>query len=381
MKEVVMKPWLLVPAFGLSCAFAAARAQTYTIIGLPILPDFPYATNYPTGVSDSGEVTGAAVSLFATIPGVPVGDAYLYRDGKIVAFAGINSYGNAISGDTREGPWHGDEERRKLRVVGSAELNGPGPTHAFLYEDHLLRDLGVLPGGNYSTANAVNSFGEIAGTADTSESVDLAVLFHHGNIVTLGSLPGSIGSEATGINNWGDVTGVVHMANFDDRAFLYHNGKMITLGTLPGAQISTAAAINDSVEITGTASSSNYEFQHAFLWSHGKMIDLGLLPDGISSGANAINASGDVVGEAVTNTSTGINFVPFLYSHGKMRDLNDFLPPNSGWTLTNATGINNRGQIIGWGNPTAGGGSGAFLMSPDCRDRANKDCDFCKDQH
>jgi probable HAF family extracellular repeat protein len=380
-----MKPWLLIPAFGLSCAFAAATAQTYTITGLPVMPNFPFAGTFPAAINDSGEVTGAAVSLFASAPGVPVGEAFLYSEGKMTALSGEYSYANAITGDTREGPWHGDEERRKLRVVGQASFtaqNGPGPRRAFLYEDHFLRDLGVLPGGTFSLATAVNSFGEIAGTADTTEGVEVAVVFRHGNIVSLGTLPGSIGSEATGINNWGDVTGVIHMANFDDRAFLYHNGKMISLGTLPGSQISTAAAINDSMEITGTATSSiggNY-FQHAFLWSHGKMIDLGLLPNGVSSEANAINESGDVVGQANITTSTGIYSVPFLYSNGKMHDLNDFLPPNSGWTITSATGINNRGQIVGDGLLTAGGGSGGVIMNPDCRDRKNRDCNFCRDQ-
>ena len=35
-------------------------------------------------------------------------------------------------------------------------------------------------------------------------------------------------------------------------------------------------------------------------------------------------------------------------------DLNSLLPPNSGWTLTSATGINDAGQIVGYGLNPAG---------------------------
>jgi probable HAF family extracellular repeat protein len=370
-----MRPWLFVPALGLSCAFAAATAQTYTVTALGVIPNYPYASTYPAGINESGQVTGADVSYFIIAPGVPVPEAFLYRDGEMVALAGEYSNGYAITGDNREPQWPGDEERRKLRVVGGAQFT-QGPGHAFLYEDHLLRDLGVLPGGTSSMATAVNSLGEIAGTADTAEGVFVAFLFRHGNMISLGTLPGGTGSAAAGINNWGDVTGVANMPDYDDRAFLYHHGKMISLGTLPGSDVSVATAINDSLQITGTANSLNFEFQHAFLWSKGAMIDLGLLPNGISSQAYSINDWGQVVGQANVNLPTGLYTVAFLYSNGKMRDLNDLLPANSGWTLSDATGINNRGQIVGYG--ALNGVGSAFIMSPDCKDPKNRDCGFCR---
>ena len=52
----------------------------------------------------------------------------------------------------------------------------------------------------------------------------------------------------------------------------------------------------------------------------------------------------------------------FLYSGGVMQDLNESLPPGSGWVLGTAYGINDRGQITGYG--TYGGELRAFRLSP-----------------
>jgi probable HAF family extracellular repeat protein len=89
--------------------------------------------------------------------------------------------------------------------------------------------------------------------------------------------------------------------------------------------------------------------------------DLGTL-GGFDSGASGINASGQVVGWA--NTASGsqgccISGDAFLYSNGIMTDLNSLLPANSGWSLLQATAINDSGQIVG-----SNGQSHAFLLNP-----------------
>jgi probable HAF family extracellular repeat protein len=112
------------------------------------------------------------------------------------------------------------------------------------------------------------------------------------------------------------------------------------------------------------------------LWSKGKMIDLCVLPNCTTSEGNSINGEGQVVGEAGLSSSTGPIGVAFLYSDGKMHNLNDMIPANSGWVLSDATGINNRGQIVGTGE--LNGVGAAFLLSPDCKDPKNRDCGFCR---
>ncbi len=73
--------------------------------------------------------------------------------------------------------------------------------------------------------------------------------------------------------------------------------------------------------------------------------DLGTL-GGTSSYATGINTSNEVVGEAYTSSD---KMHAFEYSDDSMEDLNSLLPSGSGWTLTEATGINDLGQIVGDG--------------------------------
>ena len=101
---------------------------------------------------------------------------------------------------------------------------------------------------------------------------------------------------------------------------------------------------------------------HAFLYSGSTMTDLGTL-GGTHSYAYGINDNGDVVG---TYTITGYYYWAdhaFLYSNGQMNDLRGLIQVTSGWTLTGARAINNRGQIVGYGTNPAGLAH-AFLLTP-----------------
>jgi probable HAF family extracellular repeat protein len=47
-----------------------------------------------------------------------------------------------------------------------------------------------------------------------------------------------------------------------------------------------------------------------------------------------------------------------------MQDLNNLLAPDSDWTLASANGINDRGQIVGYGIGHLPNGPHAFLLNP-----------------
>jgi probable HAF family extracellular repeat protein len=107
------------------------------------------------------------------------------------------------------------------------------------------------------------------------------------------------------------------------------------------------------------------------------MVDMGKLPDSIYSRSEDMNAQGQVVGSSYYLAG---NYRAFVWApaspnsnNGTMLDLNSLLEPNTGagWTLTIAKGIDDRGQIVGFGNyydPDGPGGvtpiARAFLLTP-----------------
>jgi probable HAF family extracellular repeat protein len=277
-------------------------------------------------------------------------------------------------------------------VVGFSKTANNEASHAFLYERGKMTDLGS-PGGTPSTAEGINDHGAVVGVLKPSpgslqldrflyrqgRKTDLgrfdlssspfsgikinnrgdligfplsngnASLLRHGRTIDLGSLLG-LGSAARALNNGAEVVGVSAIAwvpgtgaadkpKFIVQAFLYRHGTMTNLGTLGGAE-SGANGINDRGSVVGFASTAG-QVPHAFLYRHGRMFDLSTL-GGAASEATAINNQGVVVGRSLTSDSVSHGFV---YRHGRMIDLNSQVPANSGYVITNAEDINNRGQI------------------------------------
>ena len=134
---------------------------------------------------------------------------------------------------------------------------------------------------------------------------------------------------------------------------------MKDLGTLGGA-FSQAFGINDLGQITGQAYTKGGFGAHAFLYDGGTMHDLGTIRGPYSNGLG-INHSGVVVGESnFTSGSTATH--AFVYRNGRMEDLNRLIPANSGWVLSTAYGINEAGEIVGYGTHTHQ--QRGFLLTP-----------------
>jgi probable HAF family extracellular repeat protein len=130
---------------------------------------------------------------------------------------------------------------------------------------------------------------------------------------------------------------------------LWQNGTVTDLGNLGGTGIS-ATALNNNGQVTGYGTTSTGAI-HAFLWSNGKMTDIGAAFYPAELYPTAINDKDQIVGRE------------FLYSNGTLQDLNNLVPPGSGVTLDDATGINDNGQIVVNGRNSIGQ-EHSFLLTP-----------------
>lgn len=187
----------------------------------------------------------------------------------------------------------------------------------------------------------------------------------------LGTLSGDY-STAYSINDSGQVTGVSSISDTTSQhAFITGtNGVGMTdLTTLNGTTDSIGRAINNLGQVVGFSGFYNdfagYQFVEAFITGTGGSGIAGLGTP-INSRADAINDIGQVVGGINSYCDNCIHSA-FLYSEGVITDLSLLAPVvAAGWTELSAVGINNHGQIIGWGHleGAPGGGSRAFLLSP-----------------
>jgi probable HAF family extracellular repeat protein len=295
------------------------------------------------------------------------------------------------------------------QVVGVSYTNGTNTPHAILYSNGSLTDLGTFSGGPSSYAAAINDSGTIVGIAQTpSGNITVAHGFSTtgGAFTDLGTLAGGVQSDARGIASNGIIVGQVTlngvgegrafyysggvMTNFGDPAtsggltsnangvavvggqtvvigFTEHvvggntiidaftytvGGGMTIIGNLGGSvanTISKANAISASGIVVGESSLDQFNnIQHAFRYTlGGSMTDLGTL-GGDSSHALAVNSAGVTVGDSEL-VSNDFTHHAFSFVNGAMVDLNSVIPANSGWTLYGANGVNDLGQIVGYG--------------------------------
>jgi probable HAF family extracellular repeat protein len=212
---------------------------------------------------------------------------------------------------------------------------------------YTVTDLGTLGGGTSLVFfGGINNRGQVVGVSSTTDSASHAFLYTDGHMIDLGTLGGS-SSDASRINNGGQVVGYSLISgDTATHAFLYTDGHMVDLGTL-GGSFSEALSVNDRGQVVGQSSINADAPIHAFLYSDGQMIDLGTL-GAPQSAALGINKRGQIVGQS-SSILGKYHGQAFLYSDGQMQDLNSLLAPNSGWTLREATGINDAGQIVGFG--------------------------------
>jgi probable HAF family extracellular repeat protein len=136
----------------------------------------------------------------------------------------------------------------------------------------------------------------------------------------------------------------------------HHHYQVTVLPTL-GGTFGQALGINSKGSVAGYSTLAEDMQADAFIWQKGMLTDLGTLGGPVSLpapvGGNAINSSGTVTGFSNTstpdpngeddcNTGTFLICLPFVWKKRTMSAL-----PLLGGNNGQASGINNRGQIVG----------------------------------
>jgi probable HAF family extracellular repeat protein len=330
-------------SIGLAIAILCRTAQALSPYQITDLGTLGGSTSLAFGLNIHGDVVGSSI----TASGAE--HAFLYHNGAMSDLGVLNS---------------GDTFSRATAINDSGTVVGQsiGATSSpFYYSNGQMRFVGSL-GGNYGSANRINSAGQIVGISADSNGVTHAFRSTGGTMADLGAFPtGSNYSIAYGINSSGNVTGYSTTdASGDYDAFFYTSGSPQDIGNLGGN--SRGFAINDAGYIAGDSIVDGNGDQRVFLWHNGIFTDLGATAGAVSVDGGNLNNFNQVVGTLIFDLSDGTKNHGFLYSDGVMVDVNTLLPANSGWTLRDAQAINDLGQIVGFGKIS--GEQHAYLLSP-----------------
>lgn len=280
-----------------------------------------------SAIDNAGQMTG--------VMRVPDGShAFLFTNGDVRdlgTLGGTRSFAYAISNNGG--------------MVTGDSTPASGGSHAFIYANGAMRDLGILPGGGASVGIAVNDAGQVTGSATTSANQNHAILADAGAMRDLGTLGGAF-SYGIGINNAGHVVGASTFGGGEDErhAFVYRDGVMHDLGAFGGVD-SFAAGINDREQIIGGVRDADGTYRH-FIYADGVVTYLGDF-GGAYTTTWDINNLGQVVGFSTYARDNEARH-GFLYTDGKMLDLNTLIDPALGWMVQTAVSINDAQQIVGY---------------------------------
>lgn len=268
-------------------------------------------------------------------------------------------------------------------------------SHAVLWHQGTITDLGTLPEGGYqSEANAVNSAGQVVGSAlnatpdpnsmqQLPDSIGPGAFWLWGGILPpylyqvraflwdkhtgmqdLGTLGGS-DAQAFLINDAGQVAGFSYTSSTEPGAcfpvptdsFIWEKDKgMRDLGSL-GGTCTLAAAMNDRGQITGESFSTGDQAAPAFLWDHGTILQLGGSLGGDSAGGFAINEQGEIAGFATLSGET--TFHATLWKNpSTITDLGVIGDDPCSF----AAAINSSGQVVGASSPVCDFGDSSRAM-------------------
>jgi probable HAF family extracellular repeat protein len=328
--------------------------SNYTITDIgPIQPNSSTGMNNAAVVQVVGTTTTGQPFLWDSVHGMK--DLGTVGKDQQGAALGVNDAGQVVG-------W----SYTKTLVNGYDPYYTLTSQHAFLWTS--ARGMQSL--GKDDKASGINAGGEVSGTINNT-----AAGLWTGNWTNLGTLgPNYYASSGLGINNFGQEVGFLLDNSSNQHAFLWtpstsggQRGTMQDLGTF-GGRSSGAFAINSQGYVAGAFQDLSYAY-HAFVWrptaangTSGTMITLG----GEGGFASAINSSAVAVGDFTptgTQQMDAALWQPGTSGSYTLSDLNSLIPTGTGWTLSSADAINDRGQIVVEATQ-ANGPQHALLLTP-----------------
>jgi probable HAF family extracellular repeat protein len=251
----------------------------------------PHGTHeYPgvIGVNERGDVL---ITMDKYKPGFYQDHrAVIWRDG---AYVDLGDLADSSIAD----PWtYANAWNNSGQVVGRSQVRDPKVVdsylhlyHPYLWENGVMRDLGVLaplpcPAPNsaidcsWGEAVDINAHGVVVGNSAGADGKTRAFMWENGVMRDLGVSPGRT-TEALAINDRGQVLGTI-----DDRTtFVWDNGQT---QIIPAEFSPRKLGPNGEVLLRGYRGLAS----HVFIWQAGQVSDLG------EGEAQAINSRGEVVG-------------------------------------------------------------------------------------
>jgi len=216
-----------------------------------------------------------------------------------------------------------------------------------------------VPNDTFTELLGINNQDQIVGLhGTTNQGFSLTLP----NTFTPENFPGSVQTDVVGINNLGISTGFYVTSAGVTNGFIDNAGMFTTLDA-PGTNFNQLLGINDVGQEAGYASQdpAGQVMQLAYVrQANGsyKFLDnathTAVLPTNVNSQATDINNAGQVVGFFMPSTTTSDGFI---LDNGKLTVLQ---APGS--TFTQALGENNAGQVVGFYND-ANGASHGFVYS------------------
>ena len=291
----------------------------------------------------------------------------------VIAIYGINIDLGTLGGKNSWTNYGGINDRGE--AVGFAETSAPDPNgedmcgfrtkltcRPFLWRDGHMTALPTL-GGNNGQAAAINNREQIVGISETavqdsgcspSKPVISAAFWERGEVRPLPTVAGDTDGFVQGINDRGQAVGSSgNCSNIAIHAVLWENDTAVELPGL-GRTGNDAYAINDHGQAVGYVTSPDGTTIFPTVWldgARGAPTSLGILPGDGAAFATGINNRGQVVG----STFNAIGWSHgFLWQDGVLTNLNSLISGDSNLSIIAGSNINERGQISGMATVMSG---------------------------